>query len=103
MQNTININKKKNWYKHINLHNFRLNVYRIGIVSMGASFFLFFNLFMVAFSQPDKEVLFGINWAGEGMIELIFLLVSAPFVLYTLYGLRDGLKVMSKNVKEDEL
>jgi hypothetical protein len=103
MQNTININKKKNWYKHINLKNLRLNMYRIGIISMGASFFLFLNMFMVAFSSPGKDILLGINWGGESLIELVFLMVSTPFVLYTLYGLKDGLKVMLQSVKEEEL
>lgn len=99
MQNTIDIYKKKNWYYKIDLRTIRLNAYRIGFVSMGACFFLFLQMFMVAFNNPGKNLLIGINWQGEALLELVLLLLAAPFVLYTIYDFR----MVLRKIKSGEI
>jgi len=55
------------------------------IVGMGmliGSYLLMIHTFLMAYSSPDKRYTINIGFLGESGIELVFILLTLPFVFY---------------------
>ena len=61
-----------------------------GLSMLITSWLTFMSSFMIAYSSPNKAVLMEINQHGEAIIELIMLLTSFPFILYTALSILIG-------------
>jgi len=54
----------------------------IGLGMLITSYLLVVNIFLTAYSRPDKRYTINIDFLGESGIELGIILVSIPFVFY---------------------
>jgi len=57
----------------------------VGFVPLLMSYVVFFLTFIEAYFSPEKMVIVGINKFGEANLEFIFLLITFPFVCFSLY------------------
>jgi len=59
---------------------------------MGASYFVLFLTFLVAYSDPRKKVLITINTCGEANLELLVLTLALPFIISGMKENLDGIR-----------